>query len=60
MLNLKREATARCLFELSLCRWLRKTPTNSSSGLSEEGCMGAATKASFYICYYRRAKQATL
>ena len=32
-----REAAARGLLEVSLCRRLRKTPTDSSSGPSEEG-----------------------
>ena len=49
---LPREASASCLFEVSLRRWLRKTPTDSSSGPSEESCMGAAAKASFHNCYY--------
>ena len=35
---LPREAAARVLLEVSLRRWLRKTPTDSSSGPSGEGC----------------------
>ena len=42
----------RGLLDLSLRRRLRKTPTGSSSGPSEEGCMGAAAKASFHNRYY--------
>ena len=49
---LPREAAARGLLEVSL-RWrLRKTPSDSSSGPSEEGCTGAAAKASFHNRYY--------
>ena len=48
---LPREAAARGLLEVSLRRWLRKIPTDSSSGPSEEGCMGAAAKASFHSKY---------
>ena len=39
---LQREAAARGLLEMSLRRCLRKTLTDSSSGPSEEVCMGAA------------------
>ena len=46
--NLPREAPARGMFEVSLPRWLRKIRTDSSSSPSEEGCMGAAAKASFH------------
>ena len=46
-----REAAARGLLEMSIRRWLRKIPTDSSSGPSEEGCMGAAAKASFHNHY---------
>ena len=49
MFNLPREGAARGLLEMSLHRWLRKTPTDSSSSLSEKGYMGAAAKASFVI-----------
>ena len=53
-----REAAARSLLEVSLLEvslrwWLRKTPTDSSSSTSEEGCMGAAAKASFHNRKYR-------
>ena len=44
--NLPIEAATRGLLEVSLCRWLGKTLTDSSSGPSEECCMGAAAKAS--------------
>ena len=50
--NLLREAAARGLLEVSLCRRLRKTPTDSSCGASEEGSMGAAAKASWHNRYY--------
>ena len=49
---LPREAAARGLSEVSLRRRLRKTLTDSSSGPSGEGCMGAAAKASFHNRYY--------
>ena len=49
---LPREAAARGLLEVSLRRWLRKTKTDSSSGPSKEGCVGAAAKASFHNLYY--------
>ena len=45
---LPREAAAKGLLEVSLCRRLRKTPTVSSSGSSK----GAAAKASFHNRYY--------
>ena len=46
-----REAAARGLLEVSLHRWLRKIPSDSSSGPSEEGCTGAVAKASFHNKY---------
>ena len=47
-----RDAAARGLLEVSLRRRLRKTPTDSTSGHSEEGPLGAAAKASFHNrCY---------
>ena len=46
---LPREAAARGLLEVSLRRWLRKSLTDSMSGPSDEGCIGAAAKASFRI-----------
>ena len=49
---LPRETAARGLLEVSLCRWLWKTPTDSSSSTSEEGCVGAAAKASFHNRLY--------
>ena len=48
-LFLPKEAAARGLLEVSLCRRLRKTPTDSSSGSTEEGPLGAAAQASFII-----------
>ena len=45
---LTREAAARGVLEVSLCRRLRKTPTDSSSCPSEEGPLGAAAKVSFH------------
>ena len=51
-LYLPREAAARGAIEVSLRRLLRKTPTDSSSGPSEEGCMGAAVNVSFHNRYY--------
>ena len=50
--NVPRKAAARSLLEMSLLSWLRKIPTDSSSGPSGEGCMGAAAKASFHNRYY--------
>ena len=50
---LPREAAARGLSEVSLRRQLRKTLTNSSSGPSEEGPLGAAAKASFIIVIFK-------
>ena len=47
-----REAAARGMLEMSLCRRLRKTPTDSSSRPSEEGPLGAAAKESFHNRYY--------
>ena len=47
-----REAAARGLLEVSLRRQLKKTLTDSSSGPSEEGPLGAAAKASFHNKYH--------
>ena len=44
-----RKAAARGLLELSLRRWLRKTPTVSSSGPSEEGCREQQLRQVFII-----------
>ena len=49
---LLREAPAKGLLEVTLRRWLRKNPTDSISGPSEESCMAAAAKASFHNRYY--------
>ena len=49
---LPRDAAARGLLEVSLSRRLRKPPTDSTSGHSEEGPLGAAVKASFHNRYY--------
>ena len=49
---LPREAAARGLLEVSLCRWLRKTRTDSSSSPSEGGCREQQLKASCHNRYY--------
>ena len=46
---LQREAAARGLLEVSLRRWLRKTPTDSSSSPSEEGCRELQLRQVFII-----------
>ena len=49
---LQREAAARDLLEVSLCRWLRKTLTDSSSGPSGEGCREQQLRQVFIIVRY--------
>ena len=49
---LQREAAARGLLEVSLCRRLRKTPTDSSSGPSGEGCREQQLRQVFIIVRY--------
>ena len=46
---LPREAAARGLLEVSLCRLLRKTLTDSSSGPSKEGCREQQLRHVFYL-----------
>ena len=46
---LPREVAARGLLEVSLHRRLRKTPTDSSSGPSEEGCREQQLRQVFII-----------
>ena len=49
---LLREAAARGLMEMSVCRWLRKIPTDSSFAPSEEGYLRPSMFVDLqYVCY---------